>query len=133
VDKVDSRETLHAAANFRFEELYDGFMHGFTGGNRRIDVPPGVGDLLRSSEKSIELLAITRNTFAKPSWSDDAAVVAKLGEIFPKVDRTAQANLNPIAVAATDWRKNQLHNFAPSKHLTAATLIEAVTMSSAVA
>ena len=43
VDKGDSRETLHASAKLRFEELYDDFMQGFTGGNGRIDVP-GVGE-----------------------------------------------------------------------------------------
>ena len=34
VDKVDTREALHAAAKLRVEELYDGFMQGFTGGNQ---------------------------------------------------------------------------------------------------
>jgi len=55
----------------RVEELYDGFTHGFTGGNRQVDVPPGVGDLLGRVEKSIELLAMARNTFAKPPGPGD--------------------------------------------------------------
>jgi len=63
VDKVDTREALHAAGKLRVEELLDGFMHGFTGGDRQIDVPPGVGDFLTRIEKGIELLATTRNTF----------------------------------------------------------------------
>ena len=37
VDKVDTREALHAAGKLRVEELLDGFMHGFTGGDRQID------------------------------------------------------------------------------------------------
>ena len=55
VDNIDTRVALHAAAKLRVEELLDGFMHGFTGGNRQIDVPPGVGDLLGRIEKGIEL------------------------------------------------------------------------------
>src|SRR6266699_4481179 len=109
VDKVDTREALHAAAKLRVEELHDGFMHGFTGGHQQIDVPPGVGDLLRRVEKSIELLATTRNTFAKPPGPEDAAILAELGGIFPQVDRAVQADLNAIAVAVKNWRKNRLH------------------------
>lgn len=109
IDKVvDTREALHAAAKLRVEELYDGFMQGFTQGNRQIDVPPGMGDLLRRVEKSIELLATTRNTFSKPPGVDDAAMLAELAKIFPEVDRTVQADLNAIAIAAKDWRKDQL-------------------------
>ena len=109
INKVDTREVLHAAAKLRVEELHDGFMHGFTGGNRHIDVPPGVGDLLARIEKGIELLATTRNTFAKPPGPEDAAMLAELGGIFPEVDRAVQADLNAIAVAVKDWRKDQLH------------------------
>ena len=108
VDKVDTREALHAAAKLRVEELHDGFMHGFTGGNRQIDVPPGISDLLRRVEKSIELLATARNTFAKPPGPEDAAMLAQLGGIFPEVDRAVHADLNAIAVAIRDWRKVQL-------------------------
>lgn len=108
VDNIDTRVALHAAAKLRVEELLDGFMHGFTGGNRQIDVPPGVGDLLGRVEKGIELLTTTRNTFAKPPGPDDAAMLAELGQIFPEVDRAVQGDLNAIAVAVTSWRKNQL-------------------------
>lgn len=108
VDRIDTRETLHAAANLRVEELYEGFMQGFTGGNRQIDVPPGVGNLLARIEKGIELLATTRNTFAKPPGPEDAAMLAELGGIFPVVDRAVQADLNAIAVAVKNWRKEQL-------------------------
>jgi len=108
IDKVDTREALHAAAKLRVEELHDGFMHGFTGGNRQIDVPPGISDLLRRVEKSIELLATARNTFAKPPGPEDAAMLAQLGGIFPEVDRAVHADLNAIAVAIRDWRKVQL-------------------------
>ena len=109
VDKIDTREALHAAAKLRVEELLDGFMYGFTGGSQQIDVPPGVGDLLSGVEKSIELLATTRNTFAKPPGPEDAAILAELGGIFPQVDRAVQADLNAIAVAVKNWRKNRLH------------------------
>jgi hypothetical protein len=108
IDKVDTREALHTAAKLRVEELHDGFMHGFTGGNRQIDVPLGVGDLLARIEKGIELLAMTRNTFAKPPGPDDAAMLAELGGIFPEVDRAVQADLNAIAVAVKNWRREQL-------------------------
>jgi hypothetical protein len=83
-------------------------MHGFTGGHQQIDVPPGVGDLLRRVEKGIELVAMTRNTFAKPPGPEDAAMLAELGGIFPEIDRAVQADLNAIAVAVKDWRKDQL-------------------------
>jgi len=105
VDKVDTCEALHAAAKLRFEELQDGFMHGFTRGNREIDVPPVVGDLLRRAEKSIELLAMTRNTFAQLPGTEDAAMLAELGGVFPEVDRAVQADLNAIAIAVKEWRK----------------------------
>ena len=106
VDKLDTREALQAAAHLRVEELFDGFMHGFTGGSQQIDVPPGVGDLLSRVEKSIELLATTRNTFAKPPGPEDAAIFAELSAIFPQVDRAV--HLNTIAVAVKNWRKNRL-------------------------
>lgn len=108
VDKIDSREALHAAAKLRVEELYDGFMQGFTGGNRQIDVPPGVGDLLARVEKSIELLAMTRNTFANPPGPEDAAIFAELSGMFPEVDRAVQADLNAIAILVKEHRKEQL-------------------------
>jgi hypothetical protein len=107
IDKTDTREALHAAAKLRVEELNDGFMQGFTGGDRQIEVPPGVGDLLRGVENSIELLATTRNTFAKPPEPEDAAMLAELSEVFPEVDRAVQADLNAIAVAVKNWRKER--------------------------
>ena len=107
IDKIDTREVLHAAAKLRVEELLDGFMHGFTVGSQQIDVPPGVGDLLARIEKGIELLATTRNTFAQPPGPEDAAMLAELSAVFPEVDRAVQADLNAIAVAIKDWRKEQ--------------------------
>ncbi len=71
-------------------------------------MPPGISDLLRRVEKSIELLATARNTFAKPPGPEDAAMLAQLGGIFPEVDRAVHADLNAIAVAIRDWRKVQL-------------------------
>lgn len=108
IDKTDTREALHAAAKLRVEELYDGFMQGFTGGNEQLDVPPGVGDLLGRVEKSIELLATTRNTFAKPPGPEDAVMLAELSSVFPEIDRAVHADLNAIAVAVKNWRKEQL-------------------------
>jgi hypothetical protein len=83
-------------------------MHGFTGGNQEIDVPPGVGDLLARIEKGIELLATTRNTFAKPPAPEDAAMLAELSAVFPEIDRAVHADLNAIAVAVKNWRREQL-------------------------
>jgi hypothetical protein len=108
VDKINTREQLHAAANLRVEELLDGFMHGFTGGNRQIDVPHGVGDFLARIEKGIKLLATTRNTFAKVPGPEDATMLAELSAVFPEIDRAMQADLNAIAVAVKNWRKEQL-------------------------
>ena len=108
IDKTHTREGLHGAAKLRVEELYDGFMQGFTGGNQQLDVPPGVGDLLGRVEKSIELLATTRNTFAKPPGPEDAAMLAELSAVFPEIDRAVHADLNAIAVAVKNWRKGQL-------------------------
>jgi hypothetical protein len=71
-------------------------------------VPPGVGDLLARIEKGIELLATTRNTFAKPPGPEDAAMLVELSGIFPEVDRAVQADLNAIAVAVKNWRREQL-------------------------
>jgi hypothetical protein len=53
IGSIDTREALHGAAKLRVEELNDGFMHGFTGGNRQIDVPPGVGDLASGEEHRV--------------------------------------------------------------------------------
>lgn len=108
VGNIDTRDALYAAAKLRVEELHDGFMHGFTGGNQQIDVPPGVGDLLKRLEKGIELLAMTRNTFAKPPGPGDAAMLSELWDAFPEVDQAVQADLNAIAVAVKEWRKSQL-------------------------
>jgi hypothetical protein len=107
IGKVDTRKRLHAAAKLRVEELFDGFMYGFTGGHRQIDVPAGVGELLRRVEKGIELLATTRNTFARSLGAEDGAMFAELSGIFPEVDRAVQADLNAIAVAVKAWRDDQ--------------------------
>ena len=108
VNKLDTRETLHAAAKLRVEELLDGFMHGFTGGNHKIDVPPGVGNLLARIEKCIELLATMRNTYAKPPAPEDAAMLAELSAVFPEIDRAVHVDVNAIAVAVKNWRREQL-------------------------
>jgi hypothetical protein len=52
VGKLDTREALHAAAKLRIEELLDGFMHGFTGGDRQIDVPPALAISLPGSRRA---------------------------------------------------------------------------------
>ncbi|MBM3950259.1 MAG: hypothetical protein FJ311_02255 [Rhodospirillales bacterium] len=104
VGRLDMRESLHDAANLRVEELHDGFLHGFMGGGDRIDVPPGVGELLGRVEKGIELLATTRNTFAKPPGPDDAQMMTELARVFPEVDHAMHADLNAIAVEVRKWR-----------------------------
>jgi hypothetical protein len=35
-------------------------------------------------------------------------MLAELGGIFPEIDQAVQADLNAIAVAVKDWRKDQL-------------------------
>ncbi len=108
VDRPSTRDALREAAAMRVDELYDGFMHGFTGGHREMDVPPGVADLLSRVEKGIELFATTRNTFAKPPGPDDAEMLMELARVFPEVDHAVQADLNAIAVAVKEWRKSHL-------------------------
>jgi hypothetical protein len=66
VGPMRCRDDVRKAANLRVEELHDGFLQGFTGGQESIGVPAGVGDILTRVEKGIELLATTRNTFAEP-------------------------------------------------------------------
>jgi len=109
---LDTREALRDAANLRIEELRDGFLHGFMGGDEQIDVPSGVGELLRRVENGIEFLATTRNTLAKPSGPDDAQMLIELARIFPQVDHAAHADLNTIAVAVRKWRKGQMPSTA---------------------
>jgi hypothetical protein len=92
----------------RVEELYDGFMQGFTGCDQQFDAPPGVAELLRRVEKGIELLATTRNTSARQPGPEDDAMLAELKAVFPEVDRAVHVDLNAIAVAVKNWRKEQL-------------------------
>jgi hypothetical protein len=108
LDKPSTRDTLCEAAALRVEELHDGFMYGFTGGHREMDVPFGVTDLLNRVEKGIELFATTRNTFAKAPGPDDAEMTIELARVFPVIDHAVQADLNAIAVAVKESRKNQL-------------------------
>jgi hypothetical protein len=108
IGEIDTRERLHAAAKLRAEELYDGFLEGFTGGQTEIDVPPGVGDLIRSVEKGTEVFFMIRNTFAKPPGPEDDAILAECAGNFPMVDHAVQADLNAIAVAVKRWRKERL-------------------------
>jgi len=104
VGAIKSREGLHAAAKIRVEELHDGFMRGFTGGEDHLDVPSGVGDLLTRIERGIELLATARNTFARPPGPEDASLLAELSGIFPIIDRALHRDLNAVAAAVTRWR-----------------------------
>jgi hypothetical protein len=108
VGKIDTRERLHAAAALRVEELYDGFMEGFTDGKTEIDVPPVVAECVRRVEKAIELLAMTRNTFANAPGPDDDAILAETVRAFPMIDEAVQTELNAIAVAVKRWRREQL-------------------------
>ena len=39
---------------------------------------------------------------------------SELGGTFPEIDQAVQANLNAIAVAVNDWRKNQLRTLRES-------------------
>ena len=109
---VDTRETLHDAANLRVDELHDGFMYGFTCGNKHVDVPPGISDLLIGVEKAIELFATARNTFARPPGRDDAAMLSELTKAFPVVDQAVQSSLNAIAVTVMEWRKGSIPRMA---------------------
>jgi hypothetical protein len=105
VGGINTREGLYAATKTRVEELHEGFMRGFTGGQEDLDVPAGVGDLLTRIEKGIELLATARNTFARSPGPEDAGILAELSAMFPVVDRALHDDLNAIAVAVTRWRR----------------------------
>jgi hypothetical protein len=108
VGALESREALHAAAKMRVEELWDGFMHGFTGGNDAIDVPPGVSVRMHRIEETIRLFAAQRNTFAVPPGPDDAAMAAEFIRMFPVIDEAVEGDLNAIAIAAKAWRGERL-------------------------
>ena len=115
IGKIDSREGLHAAAKLRVEELFDGFLEGFTGGRAEIDVPPGVSACVRGVEQAIELIAGCRNTFAAPPGPDDAAMLAEFVRTFPVIDSAVEADLNAIAVAVKRWRGNRLRAPRPKR------------------
>lgn len=104
IGKLDSRAAMRAAANLRVEELLDGFMQGFTGGNDNFDVPQGVSARIHHIERAIEMLAQWRNTFARPPTFDDAAMCAEFIEQLPVIDEAVEDDLNAIAVAVKAWR-----------------------------
>lgn len=108
VGPMQGRDDVRKAANLRVEELHDGFLQGFTGGQESIDVPAGVGDILARIEKGIELLATTRNTFAEPPGPDDDAMVAAFIESFGEIDRSVQGDLNALAATVKEWRKDAI-------------------------
>jgi hypothetical protein len=104
IGPIDSRGRLHAATNLRVEELFDGFMEGFTDGKQELDVPPGTAAVVHRVEQAIEVLATTRNTFAKPPGRDEAAMFEECARAFPVIDAAVQADLNAIAIAVKRWR-----------------------------
>ena len=58
-----SRRDPRREAALRVEELLDGFLQGFTGGEDNFDVPQGVGARVHHIERAIEMMARWRNTF----------------------------------------------------------------------
>jgi hypothetical protein len=104
---IASRRGLYVAAKTRVEELNKGFMRGFTGGKRKMDVSTGVAELLSRIEKGIELLATARNTFVRPPGPEDAGVQAEFRTIFPRIDRALHDDLNAIATAVHRWEMQQ--------------------------
>jgi hypothetical protein len=107
VSRFETRELLHSAAKQRVEELYDGFMRGFTDGQEAMDVPSGVGDLLGQVERTIEFFAKVRNTFARPPGLDDEAMRAELARVFVQLDQLVQKDLNLIALTVRRWRSGR--------------------------
>ena len=104
VPGFETRELLHSAAKHRVEELYDGFMRGFTDGHEAIDVPNGVGDLLGQVERTIEFFAKVRNTFARPPGLEDEAMRVELARVFVQLDQLVHKDLTLIALAVRRWR-----------------------------
>ena len=104
IGKLDSRDAIRAAAALRVEELLDGFLQGFTGGEDNFDVPQGVGARVHHIERAIEMMARWRNTFTRPATSDDAAMRAEFIEQLPVIDEGVEADLNAIAMAVKAWR-----------------------------
>ena len=47
-------------------------------------------------------------SIAKPPGHEDAGMFAELSAVFPEIDRAVQTDLNAIAVAVKNWRKEQL-------------------------
>ena len=103
VGPIDTPKGLHAATKLRVEELYDGFLEGFTDGKTELDVPPGTAAIVHSVEKAIEVLASIRNTFARPGEADEE-MFAECVRGFSLVDPAVQVDLNAIAVAVKKCR-----------------------------
>ncbi|HLH88186.1 MAG TPA: hypothetical protein VKX28_06985 [Xanthobacteraceae bacterium] len=104
IDKLDSRDAMHAAAKLRVEELLDGFLKGFTYGQAELDVPEGVSARVHHVERAIETIIGWRNTFAEPPKAEDAAMCAEFARQLPVIDAAVEDDLNAIAVAVKAWR-----------------------------
>lgn len=115
IGAIENREALHAAAKMRVEELWDGFLEGFTGGNDAIDVPPGVSSRVHRIEEAIRLLVGERNTFAAPPGPEDDAMAAEFIRMFPVIDNAVEGDLNAIAVAVKEWRGERLRKPLPKR------------------
>jgi hypothetical protein len=107
IGPIDTPRALHDAAKLRVEELYDGFLEGFTDGKTELDVPPGTAAIVHSVEKAIEVLATIRDTFARPE-DDDEAIFAECVRGFGLIDPAVAVDLNAIAVAVKQWRGEAL-------------------------
>ena len=103
----------------RVEELWDGFMEGFTGGSEAIDVPPGVSFRVHRIEEAIRLIVGERNTFAAPPGPDDAAMMVEFIRMFPVIDEAVEGDLNAIAIAVKEWRGQRLREPPPRPKLAA--------------
>jgi hypothetical protein len=112
---IESREALHAAAKMRVEELWDGFLEGFTSGNDAIDVPAGVSFRVHRIEEAIRLLVGERNTFAAPPGPEDDAMMAEFIRMFPVIDDAVEGDLNAIAVTVKEWRGERLRKPPPKR------------------
>lgn len=108
VETLDSREALRLAANLRIEELCDGFLYGFTGGNWQIAVPSSIDTLLTDINEALEVFATVAGMFAKAPGPHDTEWFGEFREMIPEVDRIVERHLNAIATCTIRLRRQHI-------------------------
>lgn len=115
VETLDSREALRLTTNLRIEELCDGFLHGFTGGNWQIAVPSSIYMLLTEINEALEVFATMEGMFAKTLGPHDTEWFGEFREMIPEVDRIVEHHLNAIATCTIRLRMHHICGLSGSE------------------